>query len=135
MVWYYIIIIIDNISVSEKIQHSNANTCLQKKPIECPMFQNQITDICFLIYFSTIKTTYYSFKNINSFYINASKTNFLQMFLYIRKKSDQIFSFLKELEHRKLGWELLILKYDLGKSLSKELWCKTAETKKNWLHI
>jgi len=27
---------------------------------------------------------------------------------------------LKELEHRKLGWNVLILKYDLGKSLSKE---------------
>ena len=25
---------------------------------------------------------------------------------------------LKELEHRKLGWKVLILKYDLGKSLS-----------------
>jgi len=37
---------------------------------------------------------------------------------------------LKELEHRKLGWKVLILKYDLGKSLSKEIWCKMADTKK-----
>jgi len=36
---------------------------------------------------------------------------------------------LKELEHRKLGRKVLILKYDLGKSLSKEMWCKTADTK------
>ena len=43
---------------------------------------------------------------------------------------------LKELEHRKLGWKVLILKYDLGKSLSKEMWCKMADTKKDfWLHI
>jgi len=38
------------------------------------------------------------------------------------------------LEHRKLGWKVLILKYDLGKSFSKEMWCKVAHTKKNfWL--
>jgi len=36
--------------------------------------------------------------------------------------------YLKELEHRKLGWTVLILKYDLGKSLSKEMWCKMADT-------
>ena len=36
---------------------------------------------------------------------------------------------LKELEHRKLGWKVLILKYDLGKSLCKEMWCKIADTK------
>jgi len=42
---------------------------------------------------------------------------------------------LKELEHGKLGWKVLILKYDLGKSLSKEMWCKMADTKKSWLHI
>jgi len=34
---------------------------------------------------------------------------------------------LKELEHRKWGWKVLILKYDLGKSLSKEMWCKMAD--------
>ena len=28
---------------------------------------------------------------------------------------------LKELEHRKLGWKVIILKYDLRKSLSKEI--------------
>ena len=37
---------------------------------------------------------------------------------------------LKELKHRKLGWKVLILKYDLGKSLSKEMWCKMADPKK-----
>ena len=37
---------------------------------------------------------------------------------------------LKELEHRILGWKVLILKYDFGKSLSKEMWCKMADTKK-----
>ena len=36
---------------------------------------------------------------------------------------------LKELEHR-IGLKVLILKYDLGKSLSKEMWCKLADTKK-----
>ena len=34
---------------------------------------------------------------------------------------------LKELQHRKLGW-----KYDLDKSLSKEMWCKMADTKQNF---
>jgi len=42
---------------------------------------------------------------------------------------------LKELEHRKLGYKVLILKYDLGKSLSKEMWCKMADTKKRDLYI
>ena len=37
---------------------------------------------------------------------------------------------LKEQEHRKLGWKVLILKYYLGKSLSKEMWCKMVDTKK-----
>jgi len=41
-----------------------------------------------------------------------------------------ILTILKELEHRQLGWKVLILKYDLGKSLSKEMWCKKAETNK-----
>jgi len=36
---------------------------------------------------------------------------------------------LKELEHKKLGWKVLNLKSDLGKSLSKEMWCKMADTK------
>jgi len=39
------------------------------------------------------------------------------------------YNWLKELEHRKLGWKVLILKYDLGKSLSKEMWCEMADTK------
>jgi len=42
---------------------------------------------------------------------------------------------LKALEHRKLGWKVLILKYDLGKSLSKEMWCKKADTKNNFDYI
>jgi len=42
---------------------------------------------------------------------------------------------LKELEHRKLGWSVLILKYDLGKSFSKEMWCKMADTKKIFDYI
>ena len=42
---------------------------------------------------------------------------------------------LKELEHRKLGWKVLILKYDLGKSLSKEMWCKMADTTKKFDYI
>jgi len=36
---------------------------------------------------------------------------------------------LKELEHRKMGWKVFILKYDLGKSVSKEMWCKMSDTK------
>jgi len=39
---------------------------------------------------------------------------------------------LKELEYRKLGWKVLILKCDLGKSLSKEMWCKMTDTKNVW---
>jgi len=42
---------------------------------------------------------------------------------------------LKELEHRQLSWKVLILKYDLGKSLSKEMWCKMADTKTIFDHI
>jgi len=39
--------------------------------------------------------------------------------VYIGKLSTQ----LKELVHRKVGRKVLILQYDLGKSLSKEMWC------------
>ena len=42
---------------------------------------------------------------------------------------------LKELEHRKLGRKVPILKYDLGKSLSKEMWCKMTDYIFFWLHI
>jgi len=42
---------------------------------------------------------------------------------------------LKELEHRKLGWKVLFLKYDLGTSLSKEMWCEMADTKKMFDYI
>ena len=42
---------------------------------------------------------------------------------------------LKELEHRKLGWKVLFLKYDLGKSLSKDMCCKMAYTKKKFDYI
>jgi len=41
---------------------------------------------------------------------------------------------LKELEHRQMGWKVLILKYDLGKSLSNEMWCKMSDTK-NFYYI
>jgi len=37
------------------------------------------------------------------------------------------FVLLKELEHSKLGWKVLISKYDLGNSLSKEMECKMAD--------
>ena len=36
---------------------------------------------------------------------------------------------LKELKHRKLSWKVLILNYDLGTSLSKEMWYKMTDTK------
>jgi len=36
---------------------------------------------------------------------------------------------LKELEHKKLDWKVLTLKYDLGNTLSKEMWCKMDDTK------
>jgi len=42
---------------------------------------------------------------------------------------------LKELEHRKLGWKVLIIKYDLGNSLSKEMGCKMADTKTNFNYL
>ena len=45
-------------------------------------------------------------------------------------RGEVMISSLNELEHRKLGWNVHILKYDLGKSLSKEMWCKMADTKK-----
>jgi len=38
-------------------------------------------------------------------------------------------SLLKKLEHRKLVWKVLILKYDLFKGLSNEMLCKMADTK------
>jgi len=47
----------------------------------------------------------------------------------IRTETNHTLSALKELEHRKLGLKVLILKYDIGKSLSKEMWCKMADTK------
>jgi len=41
---------------------------------------------------------------------------------FVSKTSENyIIVVLKELEHRKLGWKVLILKYDLGKGLSKEM--------------
>ena len=43
--------------------------------------------------------------------------------------------YLKELEHRQLGWKVIIFKFDLGKSLSKEMWCKMADTKKYFDYI
>jgi len=42
---------------------------------------------------------------------------------------------LKELEHRKLGWNVLLFKYDLGKSLRKKMGCKLADTKNNFDYI
>jgi len=54
------------------------------------------------------------------------------IYIYYQIWKDLTLSHLKELEHRKLGWKVLILKYDLGKSLSKEIWCKMADTKKNF---
>ena len=44
-------------------------------------------------------------------------------------KDSMIYIGLKELEHKRLGWKVLILKYDLGQSLSKEMWCKMTDTK------
>jgi len=47
-------------------------------------------------------------------------------------------SLLKEIEHKKLGWKVRILKYDLGKSLNKEMWimwCKITDTNNVLLHI
>jgi len=40
---------------------------------------------------------------------------------YTCRADTKDFLFLKELEHWKLAWKVLILKYDLGKSLSKEM--------------
>jgi len=36
---------------------------------------------------------------------------------------------------QKMGWKVLILKYDLGKSLSKQMWCKMADIKKYFDYI
>ena len=36
---------------------------------------------------------------------------------------------------QKIGLKVLILKYHLGKSLSKEMWCKMADTKTNFDYI
>ena len=49
----------------------------------------------------------------------------LQTHKHIQIHSNTV-SCLKELEHRKLGGKVLILKYDLDKSLSKEMRCKMA---------
>jgi len=54
--------------------------------IECPMFQNQIIDFFLKFTFPQSKQHVIVLKNINSFNINASKTKFLEMFLYIKKK-------------------------------------------------
>ena len=44
-------------------------------------------------------------------------------------KHKHMYVTLKELEHRKLGWKELIFKYDLSKSLSKEMRWNMADTK------
>ena len=46
-------------------------------------------------------------------------------------KQFKIWALKPNLKDRKLGWKVLILKYYLGKSFSKEMWCKMADTKKN----
>jgi len=59
----------------------------------------------------------------------------IKTFFYEKQASQSsanpAFPYLKELEHKQLGWKVLIQKYDLGKSLSKEIWCKMADTNKN----
>jgi len=66
---------------------------------------------------------------------NYSQCNtFVWHFLPI--SNSDFYSYLIKLEHRKLGWKVLILKYDLGKSLRKEMCWKVAVTIKTiWLHI
>ena len=65
-------------------------------------------------------------------YLNRYKNIFAAaLSLLLNVKQYKMENTLKELEHRKLGWKVLILKYDLGKSLSKYMWCKTADTKIN----
>jgi len=49
--------------------------------------------------------------------------------LWMRGRWCEIPEYLKGLEHRKIGWKILILKYDFGKSLSKEMWHKITDTK------
>jgi len=39
------------------------------------------------------------------------------------------FLYVKRARAQKIGLKVLILKYDLGKCLSKEMWCKMADTK------
>ena len=60
---------------------------------------------------------------------------FIWAALWMMAPGQHFTDILKELEHRKLGWKVLILKYYLGKTLSKGMWCKMADIKKNWLHI
>jgi len=69
----------------------------------------------------------------------VKQQNYINKFLntFMNKLSESYLFFclanyvldLKELEHRKLGWKVLTLKYDLGKSLRKEMWYKMADTK------
>ena len=59
------------------------------------------------------------------------ETSHVCQFVKIRcYQTSEVTSHLKELEHRKFGWKVLILKYDLGKSLSKEMWWNMSDTKK-----
>jgi len=51
------------------------------------------------------------------------------------QKCKKFYWYLKELEHRTLGWNVHILKYDLGNSLSKEMWWKMADSMKNFDYI
>ena len=55
-----------------------------------------------------------------------------QMITFAQNSSAQIFCIVnvKGAKAQKIWLKILILKYDLSKSLSKEMWCKMADTKK-----
>jgi len=83
---------------------------------------------CFSLYFSLWPSL-----------ISSSRyglNNFYNRMWPVRKVSHEQWTVLlagKELV--KLGWKVHILKYNLGKSLSKEMWCKMADTNNNFYHI
>jgi len=51
------------------------------------------------------------------------------------KLQGEVLPILNELEHKKLGWKVLTLKYDLGKSLSRNVMKNGMQLKKVWLNV
>ena len=71
---------------------------------------------CYFCLITEIRSGAGGFDGVASNIFNNTKTSNVH-----NKSHSSFIPRLKERENRKLGWKVLILKYDLGKSLSKEM--------------